>query len=162
MKSIKKIINILMMVTISVGLGRVYERFKQEKKLDLQEEVAKKLNCFYQLLIQWLVLKRDGKNLAEYFKYNGYDNIAIYGMRELGEQLLLELLKTDIHVKYIIDKNAEEIVCDLPKFKPEDMLPQVDAIIVTAIYYYPDIQETLEQKVKCPIISLEDVIYGLI
>lgn len=144
----------------SVG-GRIYERIKQERRLDEQEELNKKMHFFYQLLIQWLTIKRDGINLAEYFKYNGYQTIAVYGMRELGEQLISELKGTDIQVKYIVDRNADKLAVNLPKYKPEDNLPQVDALVVTAIYYFQDIQEMMEEKIDCPIISLEDVVYGL-
>lgn len=161
MRKIMKLINFIMIVLTSLTIGKISERIRQEKRLDKREDEVKKMNCFYQLLIQWLILKRDGESLAEYFKYNGYHTIGVYGMRELGEQLIAELKETDIQVKYIVDKNADKIVSNLPKYTPEDKLPQVDALVVTAIYYYQDIQEMMEKRINCPIISLEDVIYGL-
>ncbi len=35
----------------------------------------------------------------------------------------------------------------------------VDAIIVTAIFDFDDIKKKCKEKLNCPIISLEDVIY---
>lgn len=161
MKKIKKLIGIMAVTAAGWTVGKFNEKIKQEKRLDERDELNKKMGCFYRLLIQWLTLKRDGESLAEYFRYNGYSTIAVYGMRELGEQLVAELKGTDIQVKYIVDQNATNIPSDLPKYTPEDRLPEVDVLVVTAIYYFQDIQEMMEAKISCPIISLEDVVYGL-
>ena len=83
-------------------------------------------------------------------------------MKELGELLVRELEGTEIEIKYIIDQNADSIETDIPKHKPCDELEPVDAIVVTAIYYFQDIEESLSQKVDCQIISLEDAVYGMI
>ena len=50
---------------------------------------------------------------------------------------------------------------DLPKYSPDEKLDVVDVMVVTAIYYYQDIEEKMSKKVDFPIISLEDVVYGL-
>lgn len=44
--------------------------------------------------------------------------------------------------------------------KPDDTLPDVDAIIVTAFFFFDEIEQELEDKIDCPIISIEDVVYG--
>ena len=62
-------------------------------------------------------------------------------------------------VKYIIDKNADCIYSDVDVITPDDDLEQVDVIVVTAIYYFDEIEEMLSQKVDYPIISLEDILY---
>ena len=62
-------------------------------------------------------------------------------------------------VKYVIDKNAETIYADVDIVRPEDTLEAVDAIVVTATYYFDEIEEALCEKVDCPVISLEDVLY---
>lgn len=81
-------------------------------------------------------------------------------MRELGERLEAELNGSDIHVRYVIDQNADNINTKLPKYTVSDDLPEVDAIVVTAVYYYQEIEETLSRKVDYQVISLEDVVYG--
>ena len=82
-------------------------------------------------------------------------------MRELGERLEAELNGSDIQVRYVIDQNADNINIKLPKYTVSDDLPEVDAVVVTAVYYYQDIEETLSRKVDYQIISLEDVVYGI-
>jgi hypothetical protein len=35
----------------------------------------------------------------------------------------------------------------------------VDAIVVTAITFFDEIEEKLSEKIDCPIISLDDILY---
>lgn len=144
----------------AVGMG--YEFVKEEKRLDKMEDKEKKFEAFYRLLVAWVELKQEGKNLSEYLSFNGIKTIAIYGMKELGQRLAEELRETDIEIKYIVDQNADTIETEYPIYKPTDDLENVDAVIVTAIYFYQDIEEELSKKMDCQIISLEDVVYGLI
>lgn len=147
---------------VGAAAGMGYEFIKEEKRLDKMEDNYKKFEFFYKLLITWVEMKQEGKNLAEYFEYNNIKSIAIYGMKELGERLVKELEGSDIEIKYIIDQNADKIETQYKKVKPDDDLEPVDAIVVTAIYYFQDIEEKLSKKVDCEIISLEDAVYGLI
>ena len=64
-----------------------------------------------------------------------------------------------IQVQYGIDKNADNIYMDVNIVTMEDELKPVDAIVVTPIFFFDDIEEELSQKIDCPIISLEDVLY---
>lgn len=147
-------------VGATIGVG--YEFIKEEKRLDKMEDNLKKFESFYRLLNTWVEMKQEGKNLAEYFEYNNINTIAIYGMKELGERLVKELENSRIEIKYVIDQNADQIETDFKKVKPDDELEPVDAIVVTAIYYYQDIEEKLSKKVGYEIISLEDAVYGMV
>lgn len=148
------------LVGLVVGIG--YEFVKEEKRLDKVENKYNKFESFYKLLITWVEMKQEGKNIVEYLEYNNIKTIAIYGMKELGECLVKELENSSIEIKYVIDQNIGRIETKYPKFTPEDDLMPVDAIIVTAIYYYQEIEEHLSTKIDCEIISLEDAVYGLI
>lgn len=161
MSKLGKLVGMAASGAVGIASGAIYGFVKQEKRIDLVEEQMKKLQCFQNLLEQWLSLKQDGKNLKEYFEFNGYHTVAIYGMTGLGRCLLEELRGTDIEVKYVVDRNADNIEVSFPKFKPEDKLEKVDAMVITAIYYYQGIVEDMEKKVDFPLVSLEDVVYGL-
>lgn len=147
-------------VGATVGVG--YEFVKEEKRLDKVEDNLNKFKSFYNLLITWIEMKQEGKSLVEYFEYNNIKSIAIYGMKELGERLVKELEGSEIEIKYIIDQNADEIETKLKKVKPDGELAPVDAIVVTATWYFQDIEEKLSSKVDYEIISLEDAVYGMI
>lgn len=153
------IASVSMLLGVSVGATamKTYHNKKQLKG----SETLQKMGQFYDLLVRWLSIKQQGNSLSTYFLKNGYKTIALYGMKELGERLCDELKGSEIEIKYIIDKNAQAIYSDIDVVTPEAPLDKVDAIVVTAVYYFEEIEEQLEGKVNCPIISLEDVIYEM-
>ena len=61
-------------------------------------------------------------------------------------------------IKYVIDKYAGSIDSDLKVLKPEDDLPKVDVIVVTATFAFGEIKEMLRKKVDYSIVSLELVV----
>ena len=118
--------------------------------------MSEKHLALFLMMNQWVAVKQEGKNLADYFEKQGYKSIAVYGMSYAGERLLEELKGSDIQVQYGIDKNADNIYMDVNIVTMEDELKPVDAIVVTPIFFFDDIEEELSQKIDCPIISLED------
>lgn len=113
----------------------------------------------FQMMNQWVKVKQEGKNLVSYFEANGYHKIAVYGMSYVGETLIDELRGTGIEIVYGIDKNAELIYSDIDVVSPEDELKSVDAVVVTAITFFDEIEKLLASKMDCPIVSLEDIVY---
>ena len=113
------------------------------------------------MMNQWVKVKQEGKNLSEYFEKQGYKKIAIYGMSYAGETLVNELENTSVQILYGIDKNADSIYANIDVFSIEDSLEEVDAVIVTAITFFDEIEEELSTKFSCPIISLENVLYEI-
>ena len=75
--------------------------------------------------------------------------------------LLNELANSSVQVSYGIDRRAEKLELGFPVLTIEDALPKVDVIIVTAVYFFREIDVQLRQKVPCPVISLEDVLYTI-
>lgn len=111
------------------------------------------------LMNQWVQVKQDGKSLDSYFEKYEYKKIAVYGMNFVGQTLCKELEGSHIQISYAIDKNAENIYADFDVVTLEDNLEDVDAVIVTPIYYFDEIEEQLASKMSCPIISMEDILY---
>lgn len=145
--------------SISVQVMAVRKIIKMGSK---SKEEADKYYAFYLLTNQWLRLKQSARNLETFFMRNDYRKIAIYGMNHLGENLYRELQGTGVEVSYAIDKNADNLyVNDCEVLKPWEELPDVDAVIVTPFIYFKEIHKDLEKKLKCPIVSLEDIIYSL-
>lgn len=144
--------------TIVGAAGSAYFGIKQVEK---KEEKVDKFKGYYNMLNQWLMLKQQGKSLAEYFKSNDYHTIAIYGMGEMGNRLYDELKGTDIVVKYAVDKNADSTYSELEVIDPEDDFETVDVMIVTATFAFDEIESKLSNKVGFPIVSLEDAVYEI-
>ena len=118
----------------------------------------KKFREYFEILNKWMYLKEADKNISEYFLKNNYKKIGLYGLGHLGQHLLEELKDSQIEVRYIVDKKGEIPGCNIPVQKPEEDLDQVDAIIVTVTTEYNEIKNQLKDKVKCPIISLKEVV----
>ena len=118
-----------------------------------------KLHSFYDLLLQWVENNTKGYNWAKILKSNGISNVAIYGMKELGEQVYLELCEAGVEVLYVIDKRKNELSINVPICSIDDDLPDVDAIIVTAITYFEEIKEDLKKHTDIHVINLADLIF---
>lgn len=129
---------------------------KEAKK---QKEMSDKHCALFLMMNQWVKVKQEGKNLASYFEKNNYKKIAIYGMSYAGETLVNELKDSQVEVKYGIDKNPACIYSDMEIFTSDDYLEEVDAVVVTPIFFFQEIKEQLSQVLDCPIISLEDILY---
>lgn len=143
----------------AAGAGTLgYQKAKQHER---DFKVIKKNEAILKMFNQWLMVKQEGKSIASYLEENNFKKIAIYGMSYAGERLLDDLKGTGIEVAYAIDQNAERMFADVEVVTVDDVLEPVDAVIVTAIYFFDEIEEKLSDLIDCPIISLEDIIYEL-
>ena len=144
---------------IGAAAGGITAGTMSSKKIKELVDGHAKVHELYMAFDQWLRIRQEGKTLVEYFEKNDYKTVAIYGMKELGERLYDELENSGIEVRYIIDKNADSIYADVDVITPDDDLEPVDVIVVTAIYYFDEIEEMLSEKVDYPVVSLEDILY---
>ena len=154
----KPIITILSTLTgAMIGAGAV-GKMSMDKTRKIQSMSDKHLALFL-MMNQWVKVKQEGKNLSLYFEQNGYKKIAVYGMSYAGETFIGELKGTGIDVAYGIDKSYDSIYSSVDIVSMEDKLDKVDAIVVTAITFFDEIEEQLSEKIDCPIISLEEILY---
>ena len=154
----KSIISVLSALTgVALGAGAV-GKVAGESVEKVRSMSDKHLTLFL-MMNRWVKVKQEGKNLASYFEKNGYKKIAIYGMSYAGETLIDELKDTEVTVTYAIDKKADSIYADVNIVSMEDELENVDAVVVTAITFFDEIEEKLSEKLDCPIVSLEDILY---
>lgn len=122
---------------------------------------TEKFRMYYQVLNQWLIVRQEGKSLVRFFQENGYRSIVIYGMGELGNRLLKELEGTEIRVKYCMDSNALTLDENMSVAEGELNTEDVDAVIITALFAFDEIEEKLRRNMKCDIVSLEEVVFGV-
>lgn len=135
---------------------------KDEEITESLVKVIKKNEMIIQSLVRFVYVKQLGLHLEEYFLKKNYKNIAVYGIKNIGERLLEELRYSQIHIKYAIDRNAEQICSDVDVVLPNSQLQEVDAIVVTAIFFFEEIKEDLSKRIKCPIISFDEVLDDVI
>lgn len=82
-------------------------------------------------------------------------------MSYAGETLLDELKGTGVQVAYAIDRSAGSIYADVDVLPLESELGDVDAVVVTAITYFDEVEEQLGRKLDCPVVSLENILYEM-
>lgn len=144
----------------ALGIWQSGKRGKE--KMDGLQYRINVLSDHFQLLNHWLEIKGEGKSTADYFKEMGYGHIAIYGMGDLGIRLAEDLEGGSVCVDYGIDR---DISCSIARieevYTPEDELPDTDTIVVTPYAVFEEIKKNLENKVNCPIISLEEVVWSV-
>lgn len=143
----------------AAGAKTVEMRMKQ--KIAEKKSMSDKHFQLFIMMNQWVRVKQKGKNLSDYLERKGIHRIAIYGMHYAGETLVEELRHSNIEIAYGIDRRTNALFADFPIISVEDPLDDVDAIIVTPITFFDEIEQELSQKIDCRIISLEDILYEI-
>lgn len=157
----KKMIISILSALIGGGISAEFVGKVMSKDISNWRKMSDKHLELFLMMNQWVKVKQEGKNLAEYFEKNNIRTIAIYGMSYAGETLISELKGSGICVRYGIDNNAGRIYSSLDIVTMEGELKEVDAVVVTAITFFDEIREKLNEKLHCPIISLEDILYEI-
>lgn len=155
----KKFVFSILSALAGMFAGAVAVRKMSSEKITRTKSMSDKHLELFKMMTQWVQVKQEGKNLASYLEENGYKTIAIYGMSYAGETLVNELKNSGITVVYGIDNNSDFIFSDMKIVTMEDDLEKVDAIVVTAITFFDEIEKALSEKTDCPVISLEEILY---
>ncbi len=133
---------------------------KMFKINDRVQQASDKNRLLFLMMNQWVQVKQEKKSLADYMAGKGLCNIAIYGMGYAGKTLLKELEGSSVHVSYVIDMGNPAIE-NYRVYTLDDEMPDVDAVVVTPIYDFDEIEKKLSQKLDCPLVSLDDILYRI-
>lgn len=156
----KGMISVLSAMTGMIfGVGMIGKMLGRE--MGKKQNMSDKHLALFLMMNQWVRVKQEGKSLAGHLEKKGYKTVAVYGMSYAGERLRMELKDGAITIKYAIDRNAASINSDVKVVSPDDVLENVDAVIVTSISFIDEITDLLSEKMDCPILSLEDVLYEI-
>lgn len=151
------------MLSVITGMagGAVIATRNGKKEINRIRQISDKHLALYLMMVKWVEIKQEGKRLADYFYKRGYSSIAIYGMNYVGKRLLRELRDSNVEVRYGIDQRAEEIYADINIVTADEKLSDVDAIVVTPVYFFDEIKNKLSMASNYPVISLEDILYEI-
>jgi len=98
-----------------------------------------------------------------YLSRKNISSIAIYGMDCRGIRLFHELKDTSVIIRYGVDRAPQTRIKGLDILHPDEMKKEdVDAVIVTAVFAFDEIQKNLKNKGFSKIISLDEILYDLI
>ena len=149
---------LLALLIVSVVLSRYFIK-QYDKHCEIVEKNADKYADLNIMYFQWIKVHQNGKSIADYFHKNGLSRVAVYGLNEIGYSCLDELERNGISVDYCIDRNADNIFSRVKVYNPNNELPHVDAVLVAVPQYFDTIYTQMSEKMKCPIVSLADVVW---
>ncbi len=126
--------------------------------LEIRKDIQK-LKFFYRLLVRWMLIKVNDKEIYSFFYERHMKKIIIYGMKELGEILYADLKHADLDIVQIIDRDADKMYvdADMHVSYPDDLLENADVIVVTAVTEFDSIKDNLSKKTKTSIVSLSQI-----
>lgn len=114
----------------------------------------------FQILSKLCDLYEEGEDIEKFFVDNMISKIAIYGAGNIGKHFYRSLKSSQINVLYFIDQNADGEACEkVDVYLPEEAPNIVDAIVVTPVKFFYEIESKL--KTFMPdiyIISAETVV----
>lgn len=142
-------------VAFEIGTSRTVPN---GNSLYISEQRANKFVKYFNLLITWMQNANALGNVEDFFERHRFKSIAIYGAGKVG-MLFYDLIKESkkFEVKYFIDRSSKKLE-EVKVYTINQKFPDVDVIVVSAIFDYENIKMLLGKKTKSSIVSLEDVI----
>lgn len=133
------------------------------QEIAVREKTLQKYIQFYRVMLRWLSAMQEGADIEGYLKALGIKTVAIYGYADIGKLLCNELLQSDIKVSAILDKrDVQSLIPGLQIQKPSEGDRTVDAVLVTAVYYYDEISIELKEMGYKNVMSLQKIVEGLV
>ena len=113
---------------------------------------------YYRLMLEWMKKKQNGKSISNVLRRYGFDSVAVYGMGDMAGILIRELSDDNIDVKYGVEKAFKGKRFGVDVFSLTDPLKEVDAIIITPIFYINEIKKDLSEKTEMPLICIDELV----
>lgn len=143
-------------------LNSLKGRYSELNKINAIKKVIKEdknRNGRYILIYaKWEEIRRAGYNISKYFTDRKVSSIAIYGMGNLGCRLFNELEKSQINIKYVVDRD----ICYLSEFievrTPDESLDNVDMLIVAVAKEENEIISYYRKRCKLCVIGLSEIL----
>lgn len=156
----KKVLFFVMTLIIGFLAGIIAVWNYLDKIIEQVQHLSDKHLKLFKLMDLWVRNYQDNKYIEQYLQNKDISKVAIYGLGIVGATLYRELKDSEIKVCYGIDQ-VEKTVDGINVLNLNDQLPKVDAIIVTPVTAFSDISLSLEQKINCKIISLEEIMLNM-
>ena len=135
--------------------GRILPQKGEE---DITNEKYQKERKYKKILELWMRLRDQKISVSYFFVQKNIKTVAIYGAGILGKHLYYELQDSEIQVACFLDQNTNKAIEQKKCLAPGETMESVDAIIVTPLMEYKEIQKGLAEYYSCAIISIETVL----
>ena len=115
--------------------------------------------AFYQFEKTWRNI--DEKQIKKFLSENDIKRIAVYGYGNIGKQIVHVLKKYDSNI-WAMDRDFRYVDEEVRIYRPEDMIPEVDLMIVTPLRGREQIKSYLGEKKEIKDSwRLEDFLYKI-
>lgn len=139
-----------------------------ELELEQKEILIESLSAQNDVLMQWVKLHQKGGTIVSGIKRRKLKNIVLYEANKLGVLFCRAVKDSDVNVICGISQDRPILELPIPLYGKEKLLElahEIDAVVVTDIFYYDEIYDEIRGMLppNVEILSVADFIYdGLI
>lgn len=144
---------LLLTILINKSQKSMYNNEIEKLKIRLSKGQIVNKNLTYLCLI-----RDDAERIEKYLVNQHISVVGIYGMGKVGIVLENYLEKTNIKICYGIDQNRNLKNDNIEIRTIDEISNDMDMIIVTAEYYYQDIQKNLCTLGNVPVVKLSNLL----
>ena len=116
---------------------------------------------YFAFVCNWLKKKQAGENLFRWFEEKGYSRVCLYGLGEIGKRFVDEASESNITIVSAIDKvkKGDGYYFPVYSLKNVDRIEKnFDVIVVSAFFYFDEINVILKKQFDCEVVSIDEVI----
>ena len=145
-----------------------YKEYKENmnlsiyNELDIYRERVFRYEKYWKVLDAWMKFREQGKNIEKYLLKKQIKKIGIYGVGMMGRHLISELSDSKIKIAYAVDQKVKFVDSVDCIYKPDDIFPKVDAVVITVLSDVEEIIEKIDERIDGEIILLEKMIMDIV
>lgn len=136
--------------------------FSKERRM-LKKELER-FQWLLKITNELLCLNISQKHWYQPLERKGYQNVAVYGMGELGIRLAEDIiLNSSMKLLYGLDQNAHQLslVCSVYQLEEIYDLPKPDIIVLTAHSTDDNLKRSIVDASGCEVLKIEEVIHAV-
>lgn len=126
-------------------------------KYQEQKEAFEKVSDERDLLYKWVGVEESGACVSDYFKVNGYDRVAVFGMNRMGRLLADTLGESAVYGVELENPSAVHERMTVYRLV-DDPLPPADCIVICDMEQIPQKKKILQAEFKNPVLTLSEVL----
>lgn len=148
---------IMCCISFILSVGYLLKYYKN--RMDKLNSKNIDFHRMYMMTLQWAHNEHAGIEIAKWLADHNYNKVAIYGMNEIGIELVDMLKNSDINVAFGVDKSTKKTVEGLDICKPYEISEEVDLIIVAAFNYFDEIVDEISEIYRDKLMPIDEIIY---
>ena len=149
---------VVFVIIVGIVVAQKRQINREKKEIDDLKIMLIKGHIVNKNLTYLSLLYENAERIERYLINQHIFTVGIYGMDKLGIVFEKYLAKTHIKVCYGIDRN-KNLQNDSVEIRTiEETSNDMDMIIVTAEYYFHEIQENVSRIVNVPVVRLSNLL----